>query len=133
MSSNVSLNLAKMTNVYNEKISEQNSEESNSVMSSVSNQSMSILNCSLNVDSSYISNNVYSEHKSVLMKSKISGFDENIDLNQYFDKPAEQLLDYLVNLNKLLKVKTQSYRKKFLRWKEMNYYKVNYIRIGVNH
>lgn len=101
---------------------EAKSEDSGSRSSSQLNKSMSMLNCSLNADSNFMSNNVYSEHKSTLMKSKISGFEVN--LNRKEEPSAEQMLDYLVNLNKLLKVKTQSYKKKFLRWKEMNFYKV---------
>lgn len=63
MSSNMSLNIAKM-----EDVEEVNSDESRSVQNTSLNQSMSILNCSLNADSNYLSNNVYSEHKSFILK-----------------------------------------------------------------
>lgn len=53
----------------------------------------------------------------------MSGFDVNG--NQKKEAPPEQMLDYLVNLNKLLRVKSLSYKKKFLRWKEMNFFKVS--------
>ena len=99
-----------------------NSEDSRSETNSHLNHSMSGLNCSLNVDDEYMSNNVYSEHKSILMKSKISGFEVNMNKTEEYS--PEQMLDYLVNLNKLLKVKTKSYKRKFLKWKEMNFFKV---------
>lgn len=117
------MNIPEIVGAENEEPSVDGSEESKSRASSQLNRSMSMLNCSLNADSMYTSNNVYSEHKSTLMKSKISGFEVN--LNRREEATPEQMLDYLVNLNKILKVKTHSYKKKFLKWKEMNFYKVN--------
>ena len=49
---------------------------------------------------------------------------ENLHKNKLNELSAEQSLDYLVNLNNLLKVRNKEYKKKFLQWKEMNYFKV---------
>lgn len=121
MTSNTSFNLAELAKQVPEEEAQVKSRGSASENNSQQSNSMSGLNCSLNLDEDYFSSNLYSEHKS-LMKSKISGFE--VDPTGPEEASPEQLLDYLVNLNKLLKVKTHSYRKKFLRWKETNFYKV---------
>lgn len=63
VSSNKTLNFTKMKNAEDSDSQEENSFQENSL-----NQSMSILNYSVNNESHYMSNNVYSEHKSVILK-----------------------------------------------------------------
>lgn len=67
MSSNTNLNLLKMDERPEEEHSEADSNGSERPEESL-NQSMSVLNCSINMDSAYLSNNVYSEHKSLILK-----------------------------------------------------------------
>jgi hypothetical protein len=69
MSSNMSLNIAKM--VEDDPQSDP-SEDSVSMQNDSLNQSMSILNSSINNDSKYTVNNAYSEHRSLILKYTFS-------------------------------------------------------------
>ena len=49
----------------------------------------------------------------------------------YKELIPEQELDYLLNLNKILEVRTRNFERKFKTWKEMNFFKVVYTCISL--